>query len=172
MSKLAFIKQRQVTRGNEAYTWTRFGVLYITFQDAETSLGIFRRAPGRFLPLVPFRIRSQREIQIPKCRSNKFGWMVVSADHASVFGFQVQGGAIELFKRLGQLAFIVEGGAELVLSHVEDVKHSAKPEWLFADSDVLPFIQIYGNAHAQQRAIRLRRPGATRLAIAARYNSE
>src|SRR5437762_4573127 len=55
--ELALIKLRQVARGHKPHSWTRFGVLGITHQNAVTALGLLLGAARRFLPLAALRVR-------------------------------------------------------------------------------------------------------------------
>src|ERR1035438_10217461 len=107
-TELTLVKQGQLARGHETYAGTRLGVFHITGQNAVAPFRFLRCAPRRFLPLAPFGICALREIQIPECCGDKFGWMVVDADDPAAFGFQLPGCMVEFFKCLWQRAFIVE----------------------------------------------------------------
>src|SRR5215472_1489919 len=120
-------------------------MLHVPGQNPITTLGLLRSPARRLLPRASFRIRALGEIEIPKSRGDEFGRMVVNADRSAAFVFQLCCSAIECVECLSQLGLVVQRGAYLVSAHLEDVQHSAKPERLVVDSDVLPFVQIYGD---------------------------
>src|SRR2546427_10814826 len=142
-------------------------------QDLVAPFGIGFGTPPRAAPVTALAVRALREIHgVPEFGGDKFGGVVIDADHAATACCKFGGGAFDPIVAVLHRRAAIQGRPHGEPAHVVNVKQATVPERLIIEPYLRAFIQVDWNAHSTQGGVGLGSPGASRLAIATGAHSK